>query len=77
MELWLTAVSRGLPGVEGTGGTKLMVTVKVLVRVAAGEALSVTLYVTLDTPLVSGVPDTLLSDCVNANPGGRPLTLYV
>ena len=76
MESWLTEVSDGLPGVEGGVGTGLMVTVKVCVRVAAGEALSVTLYVTVDPPVVSGVPDTLLSDSVNANPDGRPLTLY-
>ena len=45
-------------------------------RVAAGEALSVTLYVTVDVPVADGVPLTVRVDAVNDSPAGRPLTLY-
>ena len=47
------------------------------VRLSDFEAESVALYVTLDVPVLVGVPLTLRVDAVNDIPDGRPETVYV
>ena len=70
----MVSVTDGLPGAEGTGDA---VTVIVNVFLIDADALSVTMYLTVDVPMADGLPLTVRLDAVNDNPAGRPFTSYL